>query len=376
MAYLVSTAEYLIPFLLVLTVLVFIHELGHFLVARYYGVKVEVFSIGFGPELFGWNDKHQTRWKVSAIPLGGYVRMYGDADASSRPDGEAMAELTAEERSLTLHSKPILHRIAVIAAGPGANYLLAIVLLTGLFIFKGEPHLEPVVGQVLEGKLAEQAGIKAGDKIVSINGTAVSDFKELRNLISAQAGKDINLQILRGTPEMPISLSFKMESIDEKTKERKPVSMIGVAPGLPTYIQHNPFASVYHATVFTLKFSYDILAGIGQMIMGTRSAGELGGILSIGDTASQSAKGGLASLVAFMAILSINLGLINLLPIPVLDGGHILFYTIEGIRGKPVPQKAQEYSFMVGLFIVLSMMAVSTWNDISRYKLISWIIGN
>ena len=363
MASIFSLAEYIFPFLIILTILVFVHELGHYLVARYNKVTVEVFSIGFGPELFGWNDKAGTRWKFSMIPLGGYVKMYGDADASSRPDTDSLKKMSDEQKSNSLHSKRVGQRMAVSAAGPFANFLFAIVIFAGLFTFKGEPFIPTTVGNVAPGKIAEKAGLTIGDKILSLNGVAAKDFHELRDLIMSNKGKDVDIRYLRGSAEQTVRV--KMVEVDALGVE-KPVGVMGIAPSLPEYHKINPFQAVTHAIQKTWSMSVDMLRGIGQMITGQRSSEELAGILSIGNMAGESAKGGIAAFLVFMAFLSINLGLVNLLPIPVLDGGHLLFYSIEGIFGKPVPEKIQEYAFMVGLVIVLSIMLMSTWNDITR----------
>jgi len=363
MASMINFGEHLLPFLLVLTALVFVHELGHYLVARYNKVKIEVFSIGFGPELFGWNDRAGTRWKFSVIPLGGYVRMLGDADASSRPDAKSMKKMTAKEKAQTLHSKKVSQRMAVSAAGPIANFLFAIVVFSVLFLMKGEPIITTTVGGLTPGKLAEKSGLIEGDKILSLNGVGVDTFNDMRNLIIDNKGKEINVRFMRGNEVK--SLTIKMVETDNMGNER-PVGVLGIIPSLPEYHKVNPYEAITHAIKRTWIISADTLVGIGQIIVGRGSSDELGGILSIGDMAGKSAKGGLAALFAFMAILSINLGLINLLPIPVLDGGHIFFYAIEGIRGKPVPEKIQEYAFMIGLAIVVSIMLISTWNDIVR----------
>lgn len=363
MASLVHFAEYAVPFLIVLTILVFVHELGHYLVARYNKVKIEVFSIGFGPELFGWHDKAGTRWKLSMIPLGGYVRMYGDADASSRPDTDSLKKMSVEEKSESLHSKPVSQRMAVSAAGPFANFLFAIIILSGLFMIKGEPFMPASVGGVVPGKIAEKAGLREGDQIISLNSVAAKDFHHLRDLIISNKGQEVEVHFIRDGVQQ--TTHVKMVETDA-TGQEKPVGVMGIAPPLPEYLKVNPFQAVTHAIEKTWMTGVDALTGIGQMITGKRSSEELGGILSIGDMAGKSAKGGVAALFFFMAFLSINLGLINLLPIPVLDGGHLLFYAIEGIRGKPVPEKIQEYAFMAGLALVLGIMLMSTWNDVVR----------
>ena len=367
---LLSMVQNLWPFLVLLTILVFIHELGHYLVARWNGVKIEVFSIGFGPELFGWTDKADTRWKFSLIPLGGYVKMYGDADAASKPDADAAQEMTAEEKALTLQGKRVGQRIAVVAAGPAANYLLAIVILAGLYMFKGVPVIEPIVGTVIEQSVANDLGLKANDKIVSINGKSVESFDDLRFALPSLAGKSIDMGISRDGKD--IRLDGKMERDGVATKS------LGITPFLPDkplYKDVGIFESAWLAVEYCWDMSVMTLKSLGQMIMGNRSSGELGGILSIGDMAKKSASQGWISFILLTALLSINLGLINLLPIPVLDGGHIVFYSIEGLIGRPVSEKAQEIAYTAGLIIVLTLMAVATWNDLSRFKIIAGFMG-
>ena len=367
---LLSMVQNLWPFLVLLTILVFIHELGHYLVARWNGVKIEVFSIGFGPELFGWTDKADTRWKFSLIPLGGYVKMYGDADAASKPDADAAQEMTAEEKALTLQGKSVGQRIAVVAAGPAANYLLAIVILAGLYMSKGVPVIEPVVGTVIEQSVATDLGLKANDKIVSINGKSLESFDDLRFSLPDLSGKDINLGISR--EGQSLQLSGKMERDGKATKS------LGVTPFLPDkplYKEVGVLQSTWLAVEYCWDMSVMTLKALGQMIIGNRSSGELGGILSIGDMANKSASQGWISFILLTALLSINLGLINLLPIPVLDGGHIVFYSIEGVIGRPVSEKVQEIAYTAGLIIVLTLMAVATWNDLSRFKIVAWFMS-
>lgn len=363
MASLINFTEHLVLFLIVLTILVYVHELGHYLVAKYNKVKIEVFSIGFGPELFGWNNNAGTRWKFSTIPLGGYVRMFGDADASSRPDTEAMVEMSEEEKALTLQGKRVSQRLAISAAGPTANFLFAIVVLASLFMIKGEPVLPADVGGVVPGKIAEKAGLKEGDKILSFNNETPKDFMELRTLIIKNKGQDVDIRFLRGNDEKTVHI--KMVEVDSKGQE-KPVGAIGIKNPAPIYKKLNPVLATSRAVEFSWFVCVNTLSGIGQMIMGKRSTDELGGILSIGVEAGKSAKRGIADLTFFMALLSLNLGLINLFPIPVLDGGHLLLDGIEGIRGKPLSEKAKNYAFMIGLLIVLSIMLMSTWNDVVR----------
>lgn len=359
--------DYFVPFVVVLTILVFIHELGHFLIARRNKVKVTTFSIGFGPELLGWTDSQGTRWRFSLVPLGGYVKMLGDADASSARADESVQNFTEEEKQQTLHSKTPLQRIAVSIAGPAANYILAIVILTGLIAIKGMPILPTTVGKVEPDMLAHQAGIVAGDKIQKINETTVTDFDHLRTLIKENIGKDVKIEINRN--EEVLYKNFSLYKTNAATGEKEPVTKLGIAPGEPLYIKQNPLTAIAYAGAFCWKMSIDTLKGIGAMISGQKGSGEIGGILSIGDMAAQSTKNGLPTIFFFMAVLSINLGLINLLPIPVLDGGHILLCAIEWVRGKPLGQKMQEYIFLAGFLIVVGTMLFATWNDLMRYKI-------
>lgn len=354
-----------VPFIIVLSILVFVHELGHFLSARRHGVKVEVFSIGFGAELFGFNDAKGTRWKFSLIPLGGYVKMLGDADASSRPDEATLQQLSEEEKKQTLNSKSVYQRIEVSFAGPLANFVFAIFLMMGLFYFKGLPEVPAVIGKVSTEGVANQAGIQEGDKILSINGKTIETFKDLRELVRKSVNQEQVVELERPqTGKMILTITPKTTQEGE--------SKVGQWGVLPTSMPVFKTLSLFDSLTQSFKVTYDMtvatLEGIGQIIVGKRSSEELGGILSIGDMASQSAKSGISALLWFMCILSINLGILNLLPIPVLDGGHILMYTIEAIRGKPLSLKIQERIFAVGFVAVVTLMILGTWNDLMRYE--------
>jgi regulator of sigma E protease len=369
--------EYLIPFLVVLTVLVFVHELGHYLVARYNGVRIEVFSIGFGPELFGWTDRVQTRWKFSVIPLGGYVRMYGDADASSRPDHEALKKAPDELRQQSLHSKTPWQRIAISAAGPLANFLFSFIVLSLLFIIKGQPIYPAKVGSVVPGLVAEKAGLQINDKILEVNHESIRDFTHLRDIIRSHGGKELVFQVERQqevdqkksatTQIMTITLTPEMQD--------GTVKPLGIRPGMPDFVQQSPLAAFSESIVFIYHVCSSLTQAVGQLVVGKGSTDDFGGILSIGSMAGNSAKGGISALFLFMALLSVNLGMINLFPVPMLDGGHILFYVIEIVRGKPVGEKSQEYAFIIGFVLVMGLMLFSTWNDLVRFKVISWLLG-
>src|SRR5829696_6627542 len=333
MWFLQGGALYVGVFLVVLTVLVFVHELGHYLVARRNGVRIEVFLIGFGPELFGWWDRAGTRWKFSAIPLGGYVKMFGDADASSGLPVAGLGQLSAAERDVSFHHKPLGQRAAIVAAGPIANFLFAIVVLALLFMTWGQPFTPAEVGQVVPGSAAEAGGIRAGDTIVSVDGRVT----------------------LRVTPA-------QVEETDRLGRHK--FGQLGIRGGGTKYVARDPASAVVRAVGETWNLSATTLHAMWQMIIGTRGSEELGGPLRIAQLSGEVAQGGIVPLLWFMAVLSVNLGLINLFPVPVLDGGHLLFYAAEAIRGKPLGQRAQEYGFRVGLALVLTLMVFATWNDL------------
>lgn len=362
--------NYLLPFLIVLTFVVFVHELGHFLVARRNGIKVEVFSIGFGPELFGWNDGRGTRWKVSAIPLGGYIRMFGEADALSPEDKEKKVSLSPDVAAQTLESKTVYQRMAVSVAGPLSNFLLAIVLFMIIFMIKGSPFIPAQVGVVVAGSPAAQAGLENGDKIISIDGKDVREFGDLLDKIQTSEGRPLAFKVVRpANAEKEIGEKTFTVDITPDTQKGAHQPKVGIAAPSPEFLPVNPLQAIEAAFVKTFTDSVRILKGIGEFITGSRSSNELGGILAIGDAAGHSAQAGLWGFMFFIAMLSINLGVLNLLPVPVLDGGHILFYIIEAIKGSPVSAKVQEYAFMAGFGAIALLMVYSTWNDITRYKI-------
>lgn len=364
---------YVIPFLVVLTVLVFVHELGHYLMARYNGVFVEVFSIGFGPELFGWTDRSQTRWKFCLIPLGGYVRMFGDADASSRPDMEALEKATPEQLARSLHSKSVWQRMSVYLAGPLANFVFALLGLILLFIVKGYPTYPAQIGGVLPGYMAEKIGFQTGDEIVSIDSEPVKDFQHLRKIIQASHGKALTVLVRRSVEEETKELTLSLApEVDEKSGRVKP---IGISPVLK-FENQNFLQALGNGVYFIVSVCGDLLRIIGRLIIGDKEASQyLGGIISIGNAAGEHAKGGIWALLFMMITLSINLGMINLLPIPVLDGGSVFLAIIEGVRGKPLSDKALEYTFLTGFIVVMGLMIFSIWNDLVRFKIVGWLLG-
>ncbi len=355
----------IVAFVVVLGVIVFVHEMGHYLVARFNGVRVDVFSIGFGREIFGWNDSSGTRWKVSLLPLGGYVKMFGDADAASTPSGEAR-EMTPDERRVSFHHKRLGQRTAIILAGPLANFLLAVVILAGLFATVGQQVTPPELGRVLPGSAAEAAGMRAGDRVLEIDGRGIERFDSLQQLVSESAGMPLRLVVLRDGAEVELVVTPRLVETTDIFGKMYRLGRIGVTRTSDRFVRHDPVAAVWAATEETVWITAETLRRVGQMIIGTRAANELSGPIFIAQVAGKVAETSMVMVFWFMAVLSINLGLINLFPIPLLDGGHLLFYVAEAVRGRPLGERAHRYGFRFGLATVLILMVFVTWNDVVR----------
>ena len=357
MDFITGGAVYVLAFLVVLSIVVFVHEYGHYWVARRNGVHVDAFSIGFGQELFGWTDGAGTRWKVALIPLGGYVKMRGDADAASATTDAATAGAPD-----SFPSKSVPQRMAIIAAGPGANFVFAIVALALLLVTAGRPVLLPVVGEVRDDTPAAEAGLAEGDRITAIDGTEVATFAELQAEVSDATG-EIALTVERDGAPFEVALTPRMERVGEGdgAVERP---LIGIVAAPPTFERVNPLMAPVVATTQVGSMIGDILGAVGQIIVGQRSMEELGGPLKIAQVSGDAARAGAAEFVWLMIVLSVNLGLINLFPIPMLDGGHLVMYGIEAARGRPIGERAQELAFRFGLALVLALMVFVTWNDI------------
>jgi regulator of sigma E protease len=372
MSFLIGGLGYILPFLVVLTVLVFVHEMGHYLVARRNGVKIEVFSIGFGPELFGWYDSHGTRWRVSGIPFGGYVKMFGDADAASTP-GEDLATMNEAERAVSFHHKTLGQRAAILFAGPAANFLFAIIVLAGLFMTFGEPYTSPEVSLVVPDSAAAAAGIQPHDVFVSVDGQTVNRFEDLSQAVMLNTGTPMAITLLRDGKEVSLSVTPKVTEIVDRFGNHNRMGVLGVQSNHVNYTRRGPLGAIWEAGKSTWDMSIGTLRGLGQMISGARSTDEIGGPLRIAKMSGEVAQGGIGPILSFMAILSVNLGLINLFPIPVLDGGHLLFYAAEALLGRPLGRRTQEVGFRVGLALVLTLMVFATWNDLGQLKIISFL---
>lgn len=369
---LAGLVDYVIPFLVILTVLVFVHEMGHYLVARRAGVRVDVFSIGFGRELFGWTARSGTRWKIAVLPLGGYVKMFGDADPSSS-GGSNLDTMSAEDRAVSFHHKSLKARAAIVAAGPAANFLFAIVLLAGLYAIVGRPYAPPVVDEVVAGSAAEQAGIRVGDVFVSTDGAAVKRFSDLRRAVFDRPGVPIEMVIDRDGRQVTLTVVPEAVTEVDRFGAKHTFGQLGVRSNKVSIERLDPVSAIGVAAVETWSIVGQTLDAVGQIIAGTRGTEELGGPLRIAQMSGDVAQSGWVTTVWFMAMLSINLGLINLFPIPVLDGGHLLFYGVEALRGRPLGERAQEWASMAGLTLVIALMLFVTWNDLIHLKVVEYI---
>ncbi len=362
---------YVIPFLFVLTIVVFFHELGHFLVARWAGVKVLTFSLGFGPELFGFNDRHGTRWKVSAIPLGGYVKFFGDDTEASTPSSELLAGMTAEERAGSFHHKKVGPRAAIVAAGPIANFLLAIVIFTCLFFF-GKPSTTARVDKVEANSAAAAAGFQVGDVVTAINGKVIGSFTDMQRVVGINPGEQLTFNIKRGETSIVLRGTPELREVKDSFGNTHKLGVLGItratAPGDVVTERVDPASALWLGIKETWFVVDRTLAYIGGVFTGREAADQVGGPLRIAQISGQVATMGLAALIHLAAVLSISIGLLNLFPVPLLDGGHLLFYAVEAVRGRPLSERAQEMGFRIGLGLVLMLMVFATYNDILHLK--------
>ncbi len=357
----------IVPFLIVLGVLVFIHELGHYLAARWMGVHVEAFSIGFGQPIARWTDRLGTEWRLSWLPLGGYVKLHGQ----ERPEEVSADVRAAWQPGRTFHEKRVGARAVVIAAGPIANFVLAAVLYAALFATVGQPVAQPgpIVGEVQPGSAAAHAGLLKGDRIESVDGQATADFAAIRNLVVARPNARLMLQVRRGAAERTLPLTT-----NSHVEGGRRIGTLGITSSFE-YHRLPLGTAITRGVGQTWDMARETLAGIWGMISDGRGAGELGGPLRIAQLSGQVAALGFSTLVSFVAVLSVNLGLINLFPIPILDGGHLMFYLIEAVRGRPLPQRAVEYGFRAGFALLAALFVFVTWNDLSHLGLMHWVAG-
>ncbi len=352
-------------FLFILTVIVFIHELGHFLVAKYNGVRVEVFSVGFGPELFGWNDRSGTRWKLSLLPLGGYVKMFGESASARAPDAP---EMSAEDKAVSFHHKRVGQRAAIVAAGPIANFLLAILIMAAMFATVGQPFTPTDIGAVQPGSAAERAGLRAGDVIRSVDGTATERFEDVQRIVRMNPDVPLQMSVERDGRPLTLTATPQRSELTDRFGNSEKIGLLGVSRAGSAYARHDPATAVWRATQETFRLSLFTLQAVGQIISGARSVEDLGGPIRIAQMSGQVAEGHIADVFWFLAMLSINLGLINLFPVPMLDGGHLMFYGVEALRGRPLSERVVEYGFRVGLGLVLTLFVFVTYQDLMRFQ--------
>lgn len=361
--------SFIIPFIILLTIVVFIHEYGHYYFAKKYGVGVTDFSIGFGKEIFGFNDQSGTRWKFCAIPLGGYVKFFGDRNVFSQAEQEELLkEYNEEDRKKLFVVKPLYQRSLIVAAGPFANFLLAIVIFAFIYMFAGKDFTPAQIQEVQPESPAYIAGIKSGDLIQSINDREVKSIMEVSTFINASSSETINIEVIRNGNELTLQVKPKFIKAKDSLGNQINKKIIGikVAP-LNEEVNRQrlgPATALYYAikeTWFVIEASWEFVI---SMFKGTGDTSQLGGPIKIAKITGQVAKFGIVAFLSIMAYISISLGFINLFPIPMLDGGHLMFYAFEKILGRPLTQRTQEGFFRIGLFLLLSLMFFTTFNDL------------
>ena len=357
----------LTSYIVIISALVFVHEFGHYIIAKWAGVKIEVFSIGFGKEIWGRNDKTGTRWKISYIPFGGYVKMYGDASEISNPSDD-IEQYDEEQKKLTFHYKPLYKKALIVAAGPIANFLLTICIFTYLLCRFGLPSTEPIIGEVIKDSSAEIAGLKTGDRIVKIDDETVHIFNDIPRIILTNVGKPVTLTLQREDKEMLVTLTPKMVVDQDELGNKLSHPMIGIGSKNIKTEEVGVAVALWEATKRTYYFCETSLRVFGQIIMGDRSFSKtITGPIGIAKISGQAVSMGFTTVLIVMANISASLGLINLFPIPMLDGGHLLYYTIEGVRGKPMAKRYQEWGLRIGMSLISMLMMYSIINDIGKW---------
>tara|TARA_A100001037_G_C15124779_1_gene625610 strand:- start:723 stop:1823 length:1101 start_codon:yes stop_codon:yes gene_type:complete len=360
--YILTNSIIILIFLAVLTILVFFHELGHYLVARWNRVRVEVFSVGFGPEVFGYTDSAGTRWKFSAIPLGGYVKMFGENTTPGSVDG--IETLSQNEKEAAFHLKSVWQRSAIVFAGPAANFILSIILFSFLFVFVGQPFTSPQIGKIVPDSAAAEAGLVAGDVFLEVDGRKIERFQDVQQIVFLNLGQPIKIIVDRGGVKIDLIAVPKIGERKDRSGNVHRFGLLGVQSIGIDQIRHDPFTALWRSVVETGQLTVGTLKALGQIIAGDRDVKELGGPIKIAKISHEFALMGIDSLIWLIALLSINLGLLNLFPIPMLDGGHLLFYAVEALTGRPLGERAQEIGLRIGLALVISLMVFVTINDL------------
>lgn len=367
-SFLITILSYVVPFLAVLTVIVFVHEMGHYLVARWNGVAIHTFSIGFGRELFGRTDRHGTRWRVSAIPLGGYVRFVGDMNAASMPDDNALEDIDPEVRPRLFVNKNVWQRIAVVFAGPAANVLFTFVILYGLLVGFGRYEIPAVIGQVNAGSVAAEAGLKAGDRVQSVDGFAVHGFGDFQRFVSTAPDRQISMVVQRKGSPVTLTMVPKPVETTDRFGNAHRIGRIGVSRQVDSadvsLYRPGPVEAVGMAFEDVRFIVERTAAFIGDFFVGRGDVQEIGGPVRVAKVSGEVASLGIVALINLTALLSLNIGVFNLLPIPLLDGGHLLYYFIEAVRGRPLSQRVQEFGYRIGMAVVAGIAIFTLFNDI------------
>jgi regulator of sigma E protease len=360
--------SYVLPFVIIITPVVFFHELGHFSVARYFGVRVETFSIGFGPAIVSWVDRKGTRWKISWIPLGGYVKFFGDMDAASTPDRDAQEHMTEAERSVAFPFKPVYQRALIVAAGPAANFVLAIVALTLFFAIFGSVTAPALVSAVVPKSPAFAAGFQKGDLIVDINGRQVETFDDVTAVVAMRPGEPLNVTVDRSGKVFLLHVTPRLTVLKDQFGEVEKIGRLGIE-AQPKFVRYGPFAAfreACHTTWLIVQTTLDLRT---RLFTSSAAVSQLHGPLGIAKLSAEVAKVSFLSLAKLAAFISVSIGLVNLFPIPLLDGGHLLYYGVEAVLGRPLGARAQDVGFRLGLAVMLGLMLLATWNDLVRFNL-------
>jgi len=359
--------ENIFAFIVIISIIVIVHEFGHYYIAKKCGVKIDEFSIGFGKELFGWTDKSGTRWKVCSLPFGGFVKMFGDETAASTPDRDKLKKISESDKEQTFYFKNVYQRIVILLAGPASNFLLAIVIFATLARINGITNFSTKIDKILPNSAAERAGIMLGDVIQDIDGKIIDTFEEIKTTTSLNAGNELVFGIERNEKYIQITVIPEVKTTTDIFGNKIHVGMVGISSGTLEYIEVNTLQAINHSVVLTYDICKNTLKALGQIIIGQRSTKDLGGPLKIAQYSGQSMNQGFGVFVWFIAMISANIGLINLLPIPMLDGGHLVFYSIEAVRGKPVSEKIQDVAFKIGFAFIIMLMVFATINDVINF---------
>ncbi len=363
--------HYVVPFLLLITPIVFFHELGHFLMARVFGVRVETFSIGFGPAIFAWHDRKGTRWKISWIPLGGYVKFFGDLNAASIPDHEQLDALSPAERASAFPFKPLYQRALVVVAGPVANFVLAVAILTGFLLVFGSYISPPLITRVIPGGAAAQAGFRAGDTILSVSGQNIATFDDVRELVWDHPGERMAIAVKRGSSTLLLHVTPRLTALNLPGGIQK-VGLLGIDGPQPQQMFHVRYGipdAIGQACKDVGSIVGTTLDHLGRILVSKGKPTELSGVIGIAKLSGDVAAVSFLELFRLAALISVSIGLVNLFPIPVLDGGHLLYYGVEAVLGRPLGAKAQDVGFRLGLAVMLGLMLLAAWNDLVRLNL-------